>query len=211
MGGSWSITPGEIFDRNHSDKGGIKILIGMRKNGATLQRIGHYFGITRERVRQICEKLNLEKFDGVFTPRSIVERILNSNPYLRLKFLNQAESNIKKGLIAEALFYSLNRNAAKYNGIHAPVDFDLNGTAVEVKYCGAKFYPAKKRYPDYCAYRFSLKSHQKDLAKYIFVVTPESNYFIPSFEIKGECCYLSQRFGKYKIGLPIITTPGVGG
>ena len=74
------------FEKEHGNKGGLAKLVSMRINGATFQEIGDYFGLTRNRISQICQSLiesndlpSIEEIELEYRKKKVAEATQNKS------------------------------------------------------------------------------------------------------------------------------------
>ena len=198
MGGPWH-DGSATFEQIHKDKGGLMVLAGMWKNGATLQKIGDYFGLTRERVRQIVEKFGYYK--NPVKAKSIVKNTIQHSPKLSLKYGNYKEgSRGAKGKMGEILFQELFPDF-KFNGHGAHCDFSNGIINIEIKKpCTKWFYVNKKNGRVYGGqYKINLTKYEKEHSDFVYIITPLHTYLIPAEILINGGTVLTPKFDRYII------------
>lgn len=196
MGGPWAENFVERFNRKHESKGGSSVFLGMYKNGATLDMVGKYFGFTRERARQLYNRLGPTDRSNIISNGSIVHRTVVTNPRLSFKFgqIKTKDSAIMIGKKGELIFRKM---FAAFKPIHLgnSVDYAIGDLKFEVKYAEKKFRPDPKSKTSY--YHFNTSRKQIEECDYFFIATPEKIYIVPHHEIKKTTVYLSPKWDKF--------------
>ena len=192
--GAWTKGTGLRFDKLYQEKGGIKILLGMYQNGCTYEKIGEYFGISRQRIEQILKKLSPPIPNRIVYP-SLIEEKKRTNPNILIRFSKASKSSAWfKGKLGEVIFYNLTKS--NYNGTRSTNDFNLNGLKIDVKICLTKWFPKNSR-KGY--WKFRTNDKQRTIVDFFFIIAGMDHYLIPASAIKKNDNYISLGFRKYKI------------
>lgn len=161
---------------------------------STLQEIGNKYSITRERVRQIFNKLYGESFGKYTIAKSVKYKkikedcdMLNSiNCTIEQKIADFDLGILKgKGIASEVMFAKKCKELGfdiKYSDCGRGIDFEVNGKTVELKSRHSSTRAKKSRGVSY--YNVHFLKHQRTADFFVVHVVPQSAfYIIPSSRV----------------------------
>lgn len=178
---------------------------------STLQATGNKYGLTRERVRQIFNKLYRKSFGKYTTAKTTKYKKIKDDCDMLNSISCTVEQKIAdfnigilkgKGIASEVAFAKKCKELGfdiKYSDCGRGIDFEVNGKTVELKSRHSSTRARQSRSVSY--YNFNFLKHQRTADFFVVHVVPQSAfYIIPSSSVKATVSIPSKITNYYNSG-----------
>lgn len=179
----------ELFRSKLTEKYGKEIFTDfenlLNQNDVSMYDISKKYGLTRERVRQLFEKIFKFHFTVIKNQRKEqrklkveLDRQLRKNPCVKVDRFNSGDSNLYKGVLAEKKVYdicnALGYEIKPYKPSQA-IDLVINDYMVDVKSCYSTIFTSKGQTTR--QFHFTISNAQREIANFIICHAVSINKF----------------------------------